>query len=562
MLPANPSTMIRLRQGFSEAALRRTAMLVLCLVLLTAGIPRSERTVAAQTPARPKLVVILVVDQMRADYLDWYGANFTAGLKRLMQEGAWFTQAAYPYLNTITCPGHSTVGTGSFPYHHGMILNNWYDRSTGKSPYCTDDPTVTEISYNNLAPVQGDSAKLLMRPAIGEQILARGGRSVAFSLKPRSAITLTGHKATAVAWFDDRGGWATSTAFTPGPVPFVKQFIDSHPLTADVNKVWERSLPIAKYQGEDDGKGEGTLTGGTRTFPHPLAIEGKADATFYSRWQRTPYADEYLEGMAESAIDALKLGRGPATDFLGVSFSVLDGVGHIFGPRSHEIQDTLVRLDKTVGRLLDHLDATVGRRNYVVGLTADHGVADIPEQAGKGGRIASKVVTEAVQKVLVPALGPGTHVLSTLYTDISLTDAARARLQSDLKLRAAVFEALRGIDGVAHALWGPDLGTEAARQSDDPIRRAAALSYYPSRSGDIIIIPGENWLLSTAVTTHGTYYPYDQRVPVILYGGDVRAGRYTDAATPADVMPSVAALAKVAIAPTDGRILREAMRKK
>jgi Type I phosphodiesterase / nucleotide pyrophosphatase len=557
--------MIRLRQGFGETSLRsaRTATLFLCLVLITtAGTPRSRTTLAAQTPAPPKLVVILVVDQMRADYLEWYGANFTAGLKRLMQEGAWFTQAAYPYLNTITCPGHSTIGTGTFPYHHGMILNNWYDPATGKSPYCTDDPDVTEISYNHLSPVQGDSAKRLMRPAIGEQILARGGRSVAFSLKPRSAITLTGHKATAVAWFDDRGGWTTSTAFTSGPVPFLQQFIDGHPLTADVTKVWERSLPPPKYQGEDDGKGEGTLTGGTRLFPHPLATDGKADATFYSRWQRTPYADEYLEGMAEAAIDSLKLGRGPSTDFLGVSFSVLDGVGHLFGPRSHEIQDTLFRLDKTIGRLLDHLDTTVGRRNYVLALTADHGVAEIPEQVGKGGRIASKSLSDAAQKVLVPALGPGTHVASALYTDLCLTDAARARLQSDLALRAAVMDALRGVDGIAHALWGPDLATDAARNSDDPVRRAAALSYYPGRSGDIIVVPRENWLLSTNVTTHGTYYPYDQRIPVIFYGADVRAGHYTQAATPADVTPTLASVAKVAIAPTDGRTLREALRKR
>jgi predicted AlkP superfamily pyrophosphatase or phosphodiesterase len=540
--------------------IQRITTLFLCLVLMTVGAPRSQTTLAAQT-APPKLVVILVVDQMRADYLEWYGPNFTSGLKRLMQDGAWFTQAAYPYLDTITCPGHSTIGTGTFPYHHGMILNNWYDPATGKAPFCTDDPDVTEISYNQLAPVQGDSAKRLMRPAIGEQILGHGGHSASFSLKPRSAISLTGHKATAVAWFDDRGGWATSTAFTSAPVPFLQQFIDRHPITADLNKVWERSLPAAKYQGEDDAKGEGTLPGGTRTFPHPLATDGKADTTFYSRWQRTPYADEYLEGMAEAAIDSLKLGRGPATDFLGVSFSVLDGVGHLFGPRSHEIQDTLFRLDKTIGRLLDHLDATVGRRNYVLGLTADHGVAEVPEQVGRGGRVASKTLSEAVQKVLVPALGPGTHVASALYTDICLTEAARARLRTDLALRAAVMDALRGVEGIAHALWGPDLATDAARNSDDPVRRAAALSYYAGRSGDIIVIPRENWLMSSNVTTHGTYYPYDQRVPVILYGADVRAGRYTQAATPADVTPTLASVAKVAIAPTDGRILREAVRK-
>ena len=210
---------------------------------------RPAAPVLAQHPAPPKLVVILVVDQMRADYLTRYAANYSKGLARLTRDGAWFTDAAYPYLNTITCAGHSTIGTGTFPYRHGMILNNWFDPKTGKSPYCTDDPTQTEISYNHLSSVQGDSGKLLLVPALGEQIMKRGGRSVAFSLKPRSAVTLTGHKATAVVWFDDRGGWTTSTAFTKEPVPFLQAFIDANPLTADYDKVWDRSLPLASVPG-------------------------------------------------------------------------------------------------------------------------------------------------------------------------------------------------------------------------------------------------------------------------------------------------------------------------
>jgi len=263
--------------------------------------------------------------------------------------------------------------------------------------------------------------------------------------------------------------------------------------------------------------------------------------------------------MAAAAVDALKLGRGQTTDFLGVSFSVVDGVGHLFGPRSHEIQDVLVRLDKTIGRLLDHLDAQVGRNNYIIGLSADHGVAEIPDQIGRGGRVPSASISAAIQKVLEPALGAGKHVLNAAYTDISLTDGARQRLQNDAALREVVFNSLRAVPGIAQAFWGADLASAAARQSSDPVRRAAALSYYPGRSGDVIIVPAENWLLSTNVTTHGTLYSYDQRVPVILYGAAVRAGHYTQAATPADVAPTLASVAGVKIAPTDGRILKEAL---
>ena len=525
---------------------------VLALVL-TAG-PTAPRAAARQN-GPPKLVVILVVDQMRADYLTWYAANYSKGLARLTREGAWFTEAAYPYLNTITCAGHSTIGTGTFPYRHGMILNNWFDPKTGKSPYCTDDPTVTEISYNHLSPVQGDSAKRLLVPAIGEQIMKRGGRSVAFSLKPRSAVPLTGHKATAVAWFDDRGGWTTSTAFTKEPVPFLQAFIDANPLTGDYDKVWERSLPPAQYQGEDDGKGEGKVAGWSTTFPHPLAVPGgKADADYYGRWQRSPYADAYLGRMAAAAVDALKLGQGATTDFLGVSFSAVDAVGHVYGPRSHEIQDLLVRLDGTIGTLLDHLDRTVGKGRYILGFSADHGVSEIPEQTG-GGRVSSKAVSAALDKVLVPALGPGTHVLSATYTNIYLDAAARKRLEKDAALRESALTALRSVQGVGASFWGKDLESAGARASSDPVRRAAALSHSPGRSGDIIIAPAEKWLMSTAVTTHGSQYAYDQRVPVIFFGGEVRAGRYGDPATPADVMPTLAAVAKVKVEKTDGRSL-------
>jgi len=545
----------------NDTAARRSAGLTMrCAAVLILLLFLTSPAAVGQTTGTPKLVVILVVDQMRADYLDWYGANLTSGFARLLRDGAVFTHASYPYLNTVTCPGHSTIATGTFPYRHGMILNNWFDRQDGKSPYCTDDPTMHEISYSGLPSVQGDSAARLLVPAIGEQILARGGRSVAVSLKPRSAVTLTGHKATAVVWFDDRGGWTTSSAFTNAPVPYLQDFINANPIAADFDKVWERSLPASAYRGEDDVKSEGTVAGWTRAFPHAMGLPGgKADAQFYGRWQRSPFADEYLARMAMASVDALELGRGTTTDFLGVSFSSVDGVGHLFGPRSHETQDMLVRLDKTIGGLLDHLDSTVGAGNYVLGLSADHGVSDVPEQSS-GGRVASKSLTQAVQRVLEPALGPGVHVAATVYTNVYLSEAARKRLGRDKPLRAAALDALRGMQGIKYAFWGPDLATASARQSTDPIRRAAALSHHRERSGDLVVIPAENWILSTAVTTHGSPYWYDQRVPMIVFGAGVRAGTFPRDVTPADLMPTLAAIAKIKIRPTDGRALTEALK--
>ena len=366
----------------------RLATLVTLLALVPALTATGSRDSGEPQPAPPKLIVIVVVDQMRADYLERYSGGFTGGLRRLIREGAWFTNAAYPYLNTVTCAGHSTIGTGMLPFHHGMIMNSWLDRSTGKTPYCTDDAAATEISYNGLHGATGDSARQMRAPAIGEQIRARAhGRAVAMSLKPRSSIPLVGRSADAVVWFDDRGGWSTSSVYTRAPVPFLQQFITANPITADYGKVWTRTLRPSAYQFTDDDPAERPGADAGRTFPHPLGVAGgKPDARFFGRWRESPFSDEYLGRMATAAVDALSLGKGEHTDLLAVSFSALDAVGHVYGPRSHEVQDVLVRLDLTIGRLLDHLDRTVGTSNYVLALSADHGVADIPEHV-HGGRL-------------------------------------------------------------------------------------------------------------------------------------------------------------------------------
>jgi predicted AlkP superfamily pyrophosphatase or phosphodiesterase len=518
-----------------------------------------SRGVAAPQTDTPKLLVLIVVDQMRADYLMAYGSRFTGGLRRLMQEGAWFTRAGYPYLSTVTCPGHSTIGTGSFPYRHGMIMNSWFDRATGTSPACTDDQTMTEVSYSGLKPGNGDSGHRMLVPALGEQVMKNGGRSVALSLKARSSIPLTGRRVDAIAWFDDRGSWTTSSAFG-GLVPFLEQFIDANPVAADLDKVWERSMKPDDYKYRDDNPGEGAVAEWTRTFPHPLRPHGgEPDRQFYSRWQRSPYSDGYLGRMAAAAVDALELGKRGSTDFLGVSFSALDMVGHVFGPRSHEVQDLLFRLDLTLGRLLDHLDTAVGRGNYVLGLSADHGVAGIPEQERRGGRQTSAQVLAPLEKLLKPVLGEGKHVLSITATEIYFAPAARERIFGDPKLTKAVIDTLRRLPAVARVFRGSELAMPSARTSVDRVKRAAALSYHDGRSGDLVLVPREHWLLSSSTTTHGTLYPYDQRVPVMLFGRHVRAGRYRGEATPADLTPTLAAVGGVPIEPTDGRVLREAL---
>jgi predicted AlkP superfamily pyrophosphatase or phosphodiesterase len=534
--------------------------LVACFSLVPGG--PSAQAPGPATAAPPKLVVLLVADQMRTDYLDRHGAEFTGGFKRFMTDGAWFRESAYPYLGTVTCPGHATIGTGAFPYRHGFILNEWVDRQAAVVRGCTRDLSVQILTYGPLpGTAAGESPKDLLVKTLADQIREGArGRVVTLSMKPRSAIALAGREADAVVWFDDRGGWATSTHYTAAPVPFIQEFVTANPHTADVGKVWDRALDVAKYRNDDDAPGERAPSGWTRVFPHPLAPSGTVDAGFHARWKASPFGDEYLGRMAAAAADALKLGRGEGTDFLGVSFSTLDSVGHAFGPASHEVQDIVIRLDRTIGRLLDHLDATVGRSNYVVAFTSDHGVAPIPEQTPGGGRQASKDILAAINGALAPLLGPGQYAV-TAYTDIYLAAGVADLLKKDRTARLAVLNALRALPGVTHAFTADELRHSGARSSSDPVKRAAALSYQRERSGDIIIAPREYWILSSAATTHGTHHSYDQRVPVIFYGAGVRSGAYASAASPADVAPTLAALARVRFNRLDGRALADAIAK-
>ena len=535
--------------------MRPIAALV-CSTLLAITITLPTRTVAQQSHTNsPKLVVVLVADQMRFDYLERYSARFSGGLKRLMQNGAWFRQAAYPYLNTVTCPGHSTIGTGTFPYQHGMILNTWFDRKTRAATDCTDDEKTREVSYGNSMTGPGDSGRRQLRPTLADHVREEHGHVVALSLKARSAIGLAGHGGDIVLWFDTRGAFTTSSAYARATSPFIQKYVDQNPVNAAYGWQWERLYDPALYQNKDDNPSEKAPAGWTRTFPHVLASRsGKPDSEFYGHWMRSPMSDEYLGKMAAATIEAMQLGKGASVDFLGVSFSALDLIGHAFGPNSHEVQDLLARLDITVGELMNHLDAAVGRDNYVLGFSADHGVGDIPEDV-KGGRYTSAITTAAIDKALEPFLGAGKYVAYSAYTDIYLQDTALKRIGKDQAARKAVLDALRGLPGIAEAYTADEIAAPSVRTSSDPVKRAAALSYHAGRSGDLIIIPRENWLLTSSAASHGTLYPYDQHVPVILYGAGVTKGTYDTQATPADLAPSLAALAGIRMTGTDGHAL-------
>ena len=322
--------------------------------------------------------------------------------------------------------------------------------------------------------------------------------------------------------------------------------------------MWTRLLEPGAYTGKDDAPGEGPPRGWTATFPHPLAgTPGTPPSVFPSLWERSPYADAFLTSMASSLLTGMKLGQGDAVDYLGISYAALDYVGHAFGPDSHETQDTLMRLDQTIGDLLTALDTHVGRGRYVLALSANDGVAPIPEarqQAREpGGRVVMQRMQEVANAALVRTLGPGQHVVRAEYTQIYLSEAAQQKVSQDPRLLQPAIATLEQIPGVERVLRGA--GLERERASSDRLVRAAALSHVPGRSGQIVVVPKPYYVISTATavgSTHGTPHPYDQQVPLIFFGAHVKPGRYQTPSTPADLAPTIATTVGLSMPGADG----------
>lgn len=580
----------------------RRLLLVTSLLLATVALPSAQTT--------PKLVVMIVVDQLRADYLKRFERHWQGGFKTLLAEGAVFENAHYTHFYTVTCAGHATIGTGTHPRTHGMIQNGWWHRDTRTSPECTADTKVPAVTYGANV-TTGSSPARLLAPTLADELRAQrpGARVVAVSLKSRGAITLAGQQADAIAWFDDAAAtFTTSKAYSDAPVAAVKQYLDANPHQRDYGKLWTLLAAPATYVHRDAGIGERPPSGWTALFPHAIAIPtppatgrgGREGGTGAGRqrgtdsqgtqaatpatgraatpaptpppvvtaaqagahWQATPYADAYMARMASALAEKLELGRRDTTDFLSIGFSTLDDVGHSFGPDSREVEDILRYLDLTLGEFIKGLDATVGRNNYVLGLSADHGVAPFVGH-GRGARVHVEDIRDRINEELSKAFGedrPGRP-----YTDaggsgyIFFAPGVWDRLKAAPATLTAVIRALEQIPGVARVLRTDQLSDT----SRDPLVRQAALSHHPERGGELIVVGQEYWLVTARATNaanHGSPYRYDTHVPIIVFGGGVKPVRTNAAAAPVDLAPTLAQLVGVKMPKAEGRPLREVRR--
>jgi predicted AlkP superfamily pyrophosphatase or phosphodiesterase len=515
--------------------------------------------------SRPRLLVVLVADQFRADYLQRFEHRWRSGFRTLLDEGARFTRAEYSYLSTSTCPGHTTIATGALPRTHGIVLNRWWHRDEQLLLQCMEDASSPHVSYGG-KPQGGSSPRRILAPTLADRLRAENPRArvVSISLKARSAIPLAGKGGDAIVWFDNPSlAFVTSQAFAKEPVKAVRTFVARNPPERNLGQSWTLSDREQTYRQPDLGIGERPEAGWDSLFPHALVGKTKApDGRFFDQWQRSPFADEYLAQMASALVDEFQLGqRDDVTDYLAVSFSTLDLIAHDFGPESREVEDLLIRLDRTIGAVLRTLDDKVGIENYVIALTSDHGTAPTPELSG-GGHLASEDLHQLIEQTLTGLWGSREtpYVAYVGGAAVYFTDGVFDRLRREPAAMSAVTKAILSVAGMMRVLRADELSP----RTTDPLVRAAIAGYAPGRSGDLFLVPRQNWVMGPRedndATEHGTFHLYDRHVPILFRGHRIRAGRYTDLVSPADIAPTLAHLAGISWPGIDGRVLKEAVR--
>jgi predicted AlkP superfamily pyrophosphatase or phosphodiesterase len=556
-LPALPTTDLSTHRRTPGSVV----LLLVALLVATAAVP-SARQDPPSAAGAPRLLVLLVIDQFGSIYVDLYRRHWSRGLKALFDSGA-VLDGRHPFAHTITCPGHATIATGTVPATHGMIDNTWYDRAQGRFVTCTDDPGAEPIGFGGGRAVEHHSARWMLAPTIGDELQRQypAARVVTMSYKPRSAITLAGRSGapnTLAVWQEDNGTWATSSELTKQPWPDVDAFVGARPIAPMRGQLWNKFAPSSAYQFEDNGRGEPTPS----TFPHLLDVPVKvagAGAPFAATWAASPLSDAFLADMAAAIVSGARLGQGESTDMLGISFSALDVVGHAYGPRSHETQDILLHLDAAIEKLRAVLDERVGADNYTLALTADHGIATLPEQVPSGptGRVLPAAIGSAVDEALSGILGRRAYVDAVSTTAVYFRREAIPRIVADPRARLVIEKAVLGVPGVGSVFWAGDLAARTA--TNNPVLTAMRASYVAERSGDLAFLPRQNWVVLSLATMHSTPYDYDAKVPIIFIGRGIKPGRYGAAET-IDIAPTLAAIAGVDMPTAEGRVLREILR--
>jgi Type I phosphodiesterase / nucleotide pyrophosphatase len=524
---------------------------LLALILALSSLAAAPQTPGPRRPPPDiRLVLLIAVDQFRYDYLTRFRGDFTSGFKRLLTQGAVFTDANLEHYPTVTAIGHATMLSGATPSVSGIIGNDWFDRETGTQVQSITDTTVKPVGAPEAATASprrllvstvGDELKLSAAAPKGSEAAPR---VIGMSLKDRSAVMPVGRGADAAYWFDTKSGAFVSSTYYMTDVPaWVKAFNDRHLADTHLGQEWTPLSPPAVSLKQ---------------------LPKERGTPFYEAVFGSPFGNELLLAFASDALTHERLGQRGVTDLMSVSFSSNDSVGHTFGPESPQVRDITIRTDRIIGQLLDRVDKAVGLQHTLVALTADHGVAPLPEDLAArsmpGGRMANTELFGPIQKGLEAKYGPGEWLASTAGSSpyLNYVLIAEKKLNPEDVRRVAADAAL----AVPHVtrvytrdqLLRGDVG-------DDRIGRRVVRSFNVQRSGDLEIILEPFWMRAASGTTHGTAYNYDAHIPLVIMGPPIKAGVYSDPVALNDLAPTVATILNVQPpSGSSGRVLTEAIK--
>lgn len=504
---------------------------------------------AKSTLQRPKLVVGLVIDQMRWDYLyRYYNRYGTGGFKRLLNDGFSCENTLINYLPSFTAVGHTTVFTGSVPALSGITGNDWVEQLSGKSMYCTSDSTVQSVG-NESEDGKMSPRNLLVSTITDELRLATNFKSkvVGVSLKDRASILPAGHTPTAAFWFDDASGHFITSSYYMQQLPdWVNNFNNTNPAAKLVEKGWNTLYPITTYTNSDtdDQAYEGKFPGETTSvFPHAMNdIYAKNKGSFRS----TPFGNTLTLDFARTALDAYQLGRGEATDFLTINCASTDYVGHMFGPNSIEIEDTYLRLDQDLANFFQVLDAKVGKGQYLVFLTADHGAAHaigfMQKHQVPADYWAGRPLVETLNKLLAEKFTTQNLVRSIGNYQVNFNmNRINVEHLDFSAIKKTVVEYLQQQPGISYAV---DVAEVGKAPIPEPLKTMIANGYNFKRSGAVQIILTAGWFegYGKTGTTHGTWNPYDTHIPLLWYGWNIKPGKTNRETHMTDISATLAAL--------------------
>lgn len=516
--------------------------------------------------SKPKLIVGIVVDQMRWDYLyRYYDRYSNDGFKRLLNGGFSCENTFINYLPSYTGVGHSTIYTGSVPAIHGIAGNEWTEQLTGQKMYCTADNSVQPVGAANAVDGKMSPRNLLTTTITDELRLATNFRSkvIGISLKDRASILPAGHSGIAY-WLDDASGnFITSTYYMNALPDWVNKFNSEKRIEQFMAKGWNTLYPINTYiQSDSDAKKyEGLLAGETTpTFPHDTkAAYTKNKGSF----RQTPYGNTLTLQFAIEALNNYGLGKGSATDFLAVNFASTDYVGHLFGVNSIEVEDTYLRLDKDLSTLFKTLDAQVGKGQWLAFLTADHGAAHVINFMQEHNLLAEywngKAITDSLNRIINTKFGVPNAVRYIANYQVNFDLDKTANVDFNAVKQTAV-DFLKKQPGI---LFAVDMASVGTAPVPEKIKIMMTNGYHFKRSGQIQIILNSGWFegYTKTGTTHGTWNPYDTHIPLVWYGWNIKHGATNREVYMTDIAPTLSALLHIQMPNGNvGKVIEEAIK--